>query len=226
MRSPSEFFPFHDSRNETIRQLTHAALEHDEEAWRRCEFAGLQIVEQSLCEVRLCPSCHEAMTRPTRFSDAARALAGRLSTHPIPPTLEQVARILADWATHLEAAEMLNTLAQQTQTGKSEQSSQPDEAELLRIPVGMSLKEVERRLILAALDWHAGSRSETAKALGLSRRTLYNKLLDLRRKSQQGSASERHARPAHHPVDEQDIASQPQPSALSAIKPVVSSVDA
>lgn len=177
MNHPSAFFPFHDSSDPTIRQLTHSALSSDEEAWRHCEFAGLQIVEERLCEVRLCPSCHEAVFRPTHFSDAARALAGRLSSHPIPSTLEQVARILADWATHLEAQAVISSMTPQESS---------NDAELLRIPVGMSLKEVERRLILAALDWHAGSRSATAKALGLSRRTLYNKLIGLRR----------HARPS------------------------------
>lgn len=175
MNQPSAFLPFHDSSDPTIRQLTHSALSSDEEAWRHCEFAGLQIVEERLCEVRLCPSCHEAVFRQTRFSDAARALAGRLASHPIPTTLEQVARILADWAAHLEAQAVISAMTPQ---------EIPNEAELLRIPVGMSLKEVERRLILAALDWHAGSRSATAKALGLSRRTLYNKLIGLRRHAQ------------------------------------------
>lgn len=177
MSHPSEFFPFHDSSDPTIRQITHSAIASDEEAWRHCEFAGLQIVEDRLCEVRLCPSCHEAMSRPTRFSDAARALAGRLASQPIPSTLEQVARILADWATHLEAQAVISALTPREPT---------EDIELLRIPIGMTLKEVERRLILAALDWHAGSRSETAKALGLSRRTLYNKLIALRLRTKVG----------------------------------------
>lgn len=226
MRHPSEYFPFHDSSDPTIRQLTHSALVRDEEAWRRCEFAGLQIVDESLCEVRLCPSCHEAMTRPTRFSDAARALAGRLSTHPIPPTLEQVARILADWATHLEAAEVLSALPQQAQTDQPSSPSESDDTELLRIPVGMSLKEVEHRLILAALDWHAGSRSETAKALGLSRRTLYNKLIALRRKQAQLSPSVRSPATAQGSVDANNQASSALPSVVPSLALAVSSVDA
>jgi len=42
----------------------------------------------------------------------------------------------------------------------------------------LSLAEVERRHILAVLDLFSGNRRKTAEALGISSRTLYNKLRD------------------------------------------------
>jgi transcriptional regulator with PAS, ATPase and Fis domain len=45
-------------------------------------------------------------------------------------------------------------------------------------PVGMSLQEMERRLIEATLEQFGGHRAETAKALGIGVRTLSGKLRD------------------------------------------------
>ena len=42
-----------------------------------------------------------------------------------------------------------------------------------------SMRDPERRALLAALDAHAWSRTETAKALGINRATLYRKMRDL-----------------------------------------------
>jgi two-component system response regulator HydG len=46
----------------------------------------------------------------------------------------------------------------------------------LRLPVGMSLAELERKAIQRALSHCRGNRAEAAKLLGLSERTLYRKL--------------------------------------------------
>ena len=46
----------------------------------------------------------------------------------------------------------------------------------LRFPVGYSLKELERRMILATLEHFDGDKPRTAKALGISLKTLYNRL--------------------------------------------------
>ena len=50
----------------------------------------------------------------------------------------------------------------------------------LGILVGLPLAEAERRLILATLDAHGGDKKKTAGALGISLRTLYNRLDDYR----------------------------------------------
>ncbi len=49
-------------------------------------------------------------------------------------------------------------------------------AETLRIPVGMSAEAAEKRLILATLEHFDGNKQETADALGVSLKTLYNRL--------------------------------------------------
>jgi DNA-binding NtrC family response regulator len=46
----------------------------------------------------------------------------------------------------------------------------------LRFPVGFSLKELERRMILATLEHFEGDKPKAAKALGISLKTLYNRL--------------------------------------------------
>ena len=46
------------------------------------------------------------------------------------------------------------------------------------LPVGMSLSEVERRMILATLEQFDGHRAKTAEALGIGLRTFSGKLRD------------------------------------------------
>ncbi|MEJ2384771.1 MAG: sigma-54 dependent transcriptional regulator [Xanthomonadales bacterium] len=51
----------------------------------------------------------------------------------------------------------------------------------LRFPVGYNLKELERRMILATLEHFEGDKPRTAEALGISLKTLYNRLKQYRR---------------------------------------------
>lgn len=60
-----------------------------------------------------------------------------------------------------------------------EREGRPDE-QLNWIP-GQTLNDVERQIILTALSYHQGNRTHTARALGISIRTLRNKLADYRR---------------------------------------------
>ena len=46
----------------------------------------------------------------------------------------------------------------------------------VQIPVGMPLKEVERRVILATLQHFEGNKVRAAEQLGISLKTLYNRL--------------------------------------------------
>ncbi len=54
------------------------------------------------------------------------------------------------------------------------------QADSLRIPVGTSLAAAERSIILATLDHYGGDRKRSALALGISPKTLYNRLEQLR----------------------------------------------
>ena len=47
---------------------------------------------------------------------------------------------------------------------------------LVSIPVGSSLADAERELILATLEACRGNKSSAAKVLGISLKTLYNRL--------------------------------------------------
>jgi len=55
-------------------------------------------------------------------------------------------------------------------------SSMPAIGQYVRISVGTPLEEVERRHILSTLAYFEGDKNETADALGISLKTLYNKL--------------------------------------------------
>lgn len=46
----------------------------------------------------------------------------------------------------------------------------------VRISIGMTIKEVERRLVFATLEHHDGDKKKTADTLGISVKTLYNRL--------------------------------------------------
>ena len=46
----------------------------------------------------------------------------------------------------------------------------------VRIPVGSSLAEAERELIMATLEGCRGNKSTAARVLGISLKTLYNRL--------------------------------------------------
>ncbi|HTP26672.1 MAG TPA: sigma-54 dependent transcriptional regulator [Anaeromyxobacteraceae bacterium] len=50
------------------------------------------------------------------------------------------------------------------------------ETATLRLPLGIQLREVEKEYILASLQKNAGNKARTAELLGISEKTLYNKL--------------------------------------------------
>jgi DNA-binding NtrC family response regulator len=53
--------------------------------------------------------------------------------------------------------------------------SRPESA-MMRIPLGMPLRDVEKDYILASLQRNGGNKAKTAELLGISEKTLYNKL--------------------------------------------------
>ena len=50
----------------------------------------------------------------------------------------------------------------------------------IHLSVGQSLAEAEKRVILATLDELGGNKRETARILGISPKTLYNRLSEYR----------------------------------------------
>jgi len=58
-------------------------------------------------------------------------------------------------------------------------SSAPvDEGDVLTVKLGTPIADVERRLIIATLKQHNGSKTKAAEALGISLKTLYNRLAE------------------------------------------------
>ncbi len=55
------------------------------------------------------------------------------------------------------------------------QTSRP-EAAMLRVPLGIAMDKVEKEYILASLQKNGGNKARTAEVLGISEKTLYNKL--------------------------------------------------
>jgi DNA-binding NtrC family response regulator len=47
---------------------------------------------------------------------------------------------------------------------------------MLRVPLGIPLDKVEKEFILASLQRNGGNKARTAEILGISEKTLYNKL--------------------------------------------------
>jgi transcriptional regulator with PAS, ATPase and Fis domain len=60
--------------------------------------------------------------------------------------------------------------------------------EVIRIPLGSTMKEAEREIIVRTLEAQSGNKKITAEILGISRRSLYNKLaeygIDAKRRAQ------------------------------------------
>jgi DNA-binding NtrC family response regulator len=56
------------------------------------------------------------------------------------------------------------------------QASPPRSAECLQFEIGTSLSDMERKTILATLDQCSGDKRRTAEMLGVSLKTLYNRL--------------------------------------------------
>jgi DNA-binding NtrC family response regulator len=53
---------------------------------------------------------------------------------------------------------------------------EPPREEIIKISIGTTMAEIERDVILRTLEAHRGNKTATAEALGISRRSIYNKL--------------------------------------------------
>ena len=71
------------------------------------------------------------------------------------------------------------------------QSSRP-EAAMLRVPLGVPLEQVEKDFILASLQKNGGNKARTAEVLGISEKTLYNKLNRWAAEARERGAGEEH----------------------------------
>jgi DNA-binding NtrC family response regulator len=49
---------------------------------------------------------------------------------------------------------------------------------VLQIPIGSTMDSIEREVILRTLEANKGNKTATAEVLGISRRSIYNKLAE------------------------------------------------
>ena len=115
---------------------------------------------------------------------------GRETSGNIPPETQ---RLLAGYAWPGNVRELRNVLEQAVLVARRpslEPSLLPDalqrgpsRAELIKIPIGTPMEAVEREVILRTLAAHEGNKTATAEALGISRRSIYNKLAEYGDKS-------------------------------------------
>src|SRR6185312_2935789 len=52
----------------------------------------------------------------------------------------------------------------------------PLREDIIKIPIGTAMDDIEREVILRTLAANAGNKTATAEVLGISRRSIYNKL--------------------------------------------------
>jgi DNA-binding NtrC family response regulator len=52
----------------------------------------------------------------------------------------------------------------------------PAREDVIKIPIGTAMDDIEREVILRTLAANAGNKTATAEVLGISRRSIYNKL--------------------------------------------------
>ncbi len=162
--------PCRSGHDPALTTVTHAAIRADERLWRSQRFVGLRLSDSQLLEVRRCPDCNTELLKPIGGAMALRMLMGRLANESVPNPILQSIQVLSQWADRLTGAQ-----------SKIPEAERHD-ADTVCIPIGTPLFEAEHQMVRAALKVCSGSRSETAKLLGLSRRTLYNKLQSLKRK--------------------------------------------
>ena len=99
----------------------------------------------------------------TRFKEAHSAVGGGGRVVILPDTVHTA--LLAAEALGCEVGAIANSLL-----------FDADGAPLLKIEVGMSLAEIERVVTLATLEHFGRHKERTAAALGVSLKTLYNRL--------------------------------------------------
>lgn len=111
--------------------------------------------------------CNEREGKETRFSSEAH---GVLRLHHWPGNVRELRNAVS--RAHILAAHEIHP----DDLPGNIPSGDTISGDYLRFPVGYNLKELERRMTLATLEHFKGDKPKSAKALGISLKTLYNRL--------------------------------------------------
>lgn len=102
-----------------------------------------------------------------KFTDAATE---RLRAHQWPGNVRELKNVI--YRSFILADEEIGPECLPIEIGASERSMGP----YLHLKVGTSISDVERRLIMATLEEYEGNKKKAAEVLGISLKTLYNRL--------------------------------------------------
>jgi len=114
-----------------------------------------------------------------RFTDAALE---RLSSFPWPGNVRELRNVVH--SAYILAGSVIDVNSLPRELGAASDapamsSTTPvDEGDVLTVKLGTPIADVERRLIIATLKQHNGSKTKAAEALGISLKTLYNRLAE------------------------------------------------
>ena len=109
---------------------------------------------------------------PKRLSPAA---VERLSDYPWPGNVRELRNALISASILAEDVIDVDMLPREVRTGEPPFSPHLD-ADVVRIPIGTSVREAERHLIEATLERCDGNKTAASEMLGVSLKTLYNRL--------------------------------------------------
>ncbi|MEY4863721.1 MAG: hypothetical protein RLZ51_1816, partial [Pseudomonadota bacterium] len=98
----------------------------------------------------------------------------RLSRHPWPGNVRELRNVIQRSALMADGG-VIEALAIPDDCSAAHAGSGPD---TLRLPLGTTIAQAERQLIMATLEHCRGQREPTADMLGISLKTLYNRLRD------------------------------------------------
>jgi DNA-binding NtrC family response regulator len=136
--------------------------------------------------------CRRDRTRK-RFSDAA---LDRLRAYVWPGNVRELRNAVR--AGFILSGGLIEVDTLPAEVRENEPPRQVD-GDVVRIPIGTSVREAERRLVLATLRHHDGNKTTAAQALGISLKTLYNRLNRYDSPAEASSANGRPAAPRTPP---------------------------
>jgi DNA-binding NtrC family response regulator len=107
---------------------------------------------------------------------------------PVTAIAPETERLLCAYAWPGNVRELRNVIEQGVLLARGEELDpsllpqmmhrEPAPAEILQIPIGTTMDAVEREVILRTLEANKGNKTATAEVLGISRRSIYNKLAE------------------------------------------------
>ena len=102
-----------------------------------------------------------------------------ITEHRWPGNVRELRNAIA--AAHVLAVDTIDVDSLSLDPGRGDASPQTADGAEIQVEVGASIADAEEKLILATLDHFDGDKPETARTLGISLKTLYNRLKEYRR---------------------------------------------